>query len=57
MAKKKKVVTNAMRLLNAAKIEYETIEYEHEGEVGENFGVAIAEQTGIPVEISFKPLL
>ena len=57
MAKKKTVVTNAMRLLNAAKIEYETIEYEHEGEVGENFGVAIAEQTGIPVEISFKTLV
>ena len=28
MAKDKKNVTNAMRLLNASKIKYETVEYE-----------------------------
>ena len=28
MAKDKKTVTNAMRLLNASKIKYETVEYE-----------------------------
>ena len=53
---KKKTVTNAMRLLNAAKIEYETIEY-HADEVGDNFGMAIAELTGIPPEQSFKTLV
>ena len=53
---KKKTVTNAMRLLNAAKIEYETIEY-HADEVGENFGMAIAELTGMPPEQSFKTLV
>ena len=52
----KKTVTNAMRLLNAAKIEYETIEY-HADEVGDNFGMAIAELTGIPPEQSFKTLV
>lgn len=52
----KKTVTNAMRLLNAAKVEYETIEYEAD-EVGENFGEAIAELTGLPPEISFKTLV
>ena len=52
----KKTVTNAMRLLNAAKIEYETIEY-HADEVGDNFGMAISELTGIPPEQSFKTLV
>ena len=47
MAKDKKTVTNAMRLLNASKIKYETVEYEAD-EVGEHFGEAIAEMTGIP---------
>lgn len=42
MAKDKKTVTNAMRLLNASKIKYETVEYEAD-EVGEHFGEAIAE--------------
>ena len=35
MAKDKKNVTNAMRLLNASKIKYETVEYEAD-EVGEH---------------------
>ena len=56
MAKDKKTVTNAMRLLNASKIKYETVEYEAD-EVGEHFGEAIAEMTGIPPEKSFKTLV
>ena len=56
MAKDKKNVTNAMRLLNASKIKYETVEYEAD-EVGEHFGEAIAEMTGIPPEKSFKTLV
>ena len=50
MAKDKKTVTNAMRLLNASKIKYETVEYEAD-EVGEHFGEAIArgDKTGIMV--------
>lgn len=57
MAKKKQIVTNAMRMLNAAKIKYDAVEYEHEGDIGENFGVEIASQTGIPPEQSFKTLV
>ena len=53
---KKKIVTNALRLLGAAKINYETVEYECD-EVGENFGEEIAEKTGIPPEQSFKTLV
>lgn len=56
MAKDKKTVTNAMRLLQAAKIEFETIEYETD-EVGEHFGEVIAEMTGIPAEQAFKTLV
>lgn len=56
MAKKKPIVTNAMRMLSAAKIPFEAIEYEAD-EVGENFGVHIAELTGIPCESSFKTLV
>ena len=54
MAKDKKTVTNAMRLLNASKIKYETVEYEAD-EVGEHFGesfktlVARGDKTGIMV--------
>lgn len=57
MAKKKPIVTNAMRLLNAAKISYSTAEYETDGEIGEHFGELIAEKTGIPPEKSFKTLV
>lgn len=56
MAKDKKTVTNAMRLLQAAKIGFETIEYETD-EVGEHFGEVIAEMTGIPAEQAFKTLV
>ncbi len=56
MAKKKPIVTNAMRILSAAKIPFETVEYEAD-EVGENFGMHIAELTGIPCEQSFKTLV
>lgn len=56
MAKKKPIVTNAMRGLTAAKIPFEAVEYEAE-EVGENFGIHIAELTGIPCEKSFKTLV
>ena len=56
MAKKKPIVTNAMRQLTASKIPFEAVEYEAE-EVGENFGVHIAELTGIPCEMSFKTLV
>lgn len=57
MAKKKTIVTNAMRILNAAKIEFEAIEYETDGTVGEHFGEEIARKTGIPPEKSFKTLV
>ncbi len=56
MAKKKPVVTNAMRKLSIAKIPFESIEYEVD-EVGDNFGVKIAELTGIPCQQSFKTLV
>ena len=56
MAKKKPVMTNAMRLLSKEKINYEAVEYETD-EVGENFGIHIAELTGIPCEQSFKTLV
>lgn len=54
---KKKIVTNAMRMLNSAKINYEAVEYDCGGEVGENFGVEISRITGIPPEKSFKTLV
>lgn len=56
MAKKKPIVTNAMRQLTSAKIPFESIEYEVD-EVGDNFGVKIAELTGIPCGQSFKTLV
>lgn len=56
MAKKKTVVTNAMRILTAAKIDFEVFEYEAE-EVSKNFGSYIASLTGIPPEQSFKTLV
>lgn len=56
MGKKKSVVTNAMRILKAAKIPFEEIEYEAE-EVGEAFGEYIAELTGLSPEMSFKTLV
>lgn len=56
MKKKKQIVTNAMRLLDAAKIDYETVFYEAD-EVGDNFGMEIANLTGIPMDMSFKTLV
>ena len=57
MAKKKAVVTNAMRIINAAKISYEPVEYEAPEEVGDNFGMTIAQKTGINPDQSFKTLV
>lgn len=56
MAKKKATITNAMRILQSAKIPFEAVEYEAD-EVGEDFGMRIAELTGIPCERSFKTLV
>jgi Cys-tRNA(Pro)/Cys-tRNA(Cys) deacylase len=55
MAGKKTVKTNAMRMLDMAKIKYEIIEYE----VDENdlSGTHIAEQIGLPFEQVFKTLV
>ena len=39
MAKKKPIVTNAMRQLTAAKIDFEAIEYETDGVIEDNFGM------------------
>lgn len=57
MGKKKPIVTNAMRLLDAAHIAYQAVEYETDGAVGDHFGVEIAEKTGIPCAQSFKTLV
>ncbi len=56
MAKNKSVVTNAMRILKAAKVDFRVVEYETD-EVGEAFGERIAELTGISPDISFKTLV
>ena len=56
MAKKKSVVTNAMRMLTAAKISFESLEYEAD-EVSKDFGLNIAALTGIEPERSFKTLV
>lgn len=47
--------TNAMRQLDTAKIEYETVEYEPDD--NDLSGVHIARQTGLPPEIMFKTLV
>lgn len=56
MSKKKSIITNAVRIVKAENIPFETIEY-HADEVGENFGVKIAELTGIPCRQCFKTLV
>lgn len=56
MAKKKHTVTNAMRILSAAGISYEAVEYEAE-EITKDFGEYIARLTGLPPERSFKTLV
>ena len=57
MAKKKAQTTNAMRILTSAKVNFKAIEYEYEGEISDNFGMAISEITGIDPEKSFKTLV
>ena len=57
MAKKKSIITNAMRHLQSAGVEFEAIEYECDGEIGEDFGMQISQKTGIPPEKSFKTLV
>lgn len=57
MAKKKSIMTNAMRILSAAGIGYQAVEYETDGTVSEHFGEEIARKTGIPPEQSFKTLV
>lgn len=57
MAKKKSVTTNAMRMLASAKIAFDTIEYETDGEISDNFGMVIAEETGLAADMSFKTLV
>ncbi|HCT92016.1 MAG TPA: Cys-tRNA(Pro) deacylase [Lachnospiraceae bacterium] len=52
MAKETK--TNAMRMLDRAKISYEVIHYDCEEFID---GVRVAEKTGAPVEQSFKTLV
>lgn len=55
---KKKIVTNAMRMLNAEKIQYTAIEYDGENLLdGDDFGVQVATLTGIEPEKSFKTLV
>ena len=56
MAKKKAVMTNAMRILDRAGIAYELIEYEQSGDIPEHFGEVIAEKTGINPDMCFKTL-
>lgn len=55
MAKKKAVMTNAMRMLTKAGIEYESVEYSAE-EVGDDFGCKVADLLGLDRQISFKTL-
>ena len=56
MSKKKNIITNAVRIVKAEKVNFELLEY-HTEEVGENFGVKIAELTGLPPEQCFKTLV
>jgi Cys-tRNA(Pro)/Cys-tRNA(Cys) deacylase len=56
MAKKKPVITNAMRMLTSKKIPFKAYEYEAD-EVGDNFGCKIAELLGINPAQSYKTLV
>lgn len=56
MAKKKHVVTNAMRILTAKKIPFKAYEYEAD-EVGDNFGCVIAELIGTDPAKTYKTLV
>ena len=57
MSKKKSIMTNAMRILNALKIPYDLVEYETDGTVPEHFGELIAQKTGIDPKMCFKTLV
>ncbi len=54
MAKKKEIKTNAMRMLDKNKIDYEVLQYECDEFID---GLHTAEKTGAPVEQSFKTLV
>lgn len=54
MAKKKEIKTNAMRILDKNKINYEVLQYECDEFID---GLHTAEKTGAPVEQSFKTLV
>ena len=56
MSKKKSIITNAVRILKAEKMPFELLEYQAD-EVGENFGIKIAELTGIEPKKCFKTLV
>lgn len=54
MSKQKEIKTNAMRLLDQKKMAYEVVQYECDEFTD---GIAVADKTGIPVEMSFKTLV
>lgn len=54
MAKQKEIKTNAMRILDKRKIEYQVLQYECDEFID---GLHTAEKTGAPVEQSFKTLV
>lgn len=54
MAKDKEIKTNAMRFLEKKKIPYKVVQYECDEFTD---GIATAQKTGIPVEMSFKTLV
>lgn len=56
MAKKKPVITNAMRMLTSKKIPFKSYEYKAD-EVGENFGCKIAELLNINPAQTYKTLV
>ena len=54
MAKQKEIKTNAMRILDKHKVNYEVLQYECDEFID---GLHTAEKTGAPVEQSFKTLV
>ncbi len=54
MAKQKEIKTNAMRILDKYKVPYQVIQYECDEFID---GLHMAEQTGSPVEQTFKTLV
>ena len=56
MAKKKSIVTNAMRILTKENIPFDVVEYDAP-EVTKDFGMLISSLTGIPPLQSFKTLV